>query len=195
MAIESGFFSDAGLSSALTTKSFSQRDDDTSDPLDAVVYFGLPNGSKKVEADSDPGVDQITISIATNIASWVASTAYVLNDLMQPPTPNGYKYKCTVAGTSGASEPTYTTTIGSTFTDGTATWTCLDEIHQTTEIKLATSQANLDTATGGASLDIGTTINGGNPVAVWIRADQGVHPVGTSSDIKLSTVDLAESVI
>lgn len=195
MAIESGFFSDVGLSSQITSKPFTQKNDGTSDPLDAVVYFGLPNASKKVQADSDPGVDQITISISTAISSWVASTAYVVNDIMQPPTPNGYKYKCTVAGTSGASEPTYTTTIGSTFTDGTATWLCYDEIHQSSEIKIATSLAGLDSATGGASLDIGTTVNGGTPIAVWMRAAQGVHPFGTSSDTKLSTVALAESAI
>lgn len=57
--------------------------------------------------------------------SWVANTAYVVNDYIRPTTANGYAYKCTVAGTShAATEPTWVTTIGQTNTDGTVTWEC-----------------------------------------------------------------------
>jgi hypothetical protein len=50
------------------------------------------------------------------------STAYVIGDYYLAETTDAYVYKCTVAGTSGASEPTYDTTVGDTFTDGTATF-------------------------------------------------------------------------
>lgn len=54
-------------------------------------------------------------------------------------------------------------------------------------IKLATSQAGLATATGGASLAVGTEIvaGPGNAVAVWIR---GTFPAGMSLGM---TLDLA----
>ncbi len=48
------------------------------------------------------------------------STAYLVGDVYVPDTPNNHYYKVTVAGTSGASVPTFTTD-GTTFTDGTAT--------------------------------------------------------------------------
>ena len=43
----------------------------------------------------------------------------------QPTSANGYYYYCSVAGTSGGSEPTWPTTPGATVVDGTATWTCV----------------------------------------------------------------------
>lgn len=60
-------------------------------------------------------------------SSWVASTAYAVDDLVQPTTPNGHFYKCTVAGTSGSSEPTWPTD-GTTVTDGGVTWEDVGEV-------------------------------------------------------------------
>jgi hypothetical protein len=55
---------------------------------------------------------------AENAASARAnSTPYVLDDYYIPATPNGYVYKCTVAGTSAGSPPTFGTTVGGTTTE------------------------------------------------------------------------------
>jgi len=51
------------------------------------------------------------------------STAVALGVNTVPATLNGRLYKCTTAGTTGASEPTWPTTNGGTVTDGTAVWT------------------------------------------------------------------------
>ena len=56
---------------------------------------------------------------------WEASTAYILGDYVWPTTFNGYRYVCTTAGTSGASEPTWPTTLGNTVNDGSVVWTCI----------------------------------------------------------------------
>ena len=58
---------------------------------------------------------------------WVVSTAYRLNSIVTPKTipatpDGGHYYKCTVAGTSGASEPSWPTGAGATVTDGGVTW-------------------------------------------------------------------------
>jgi hypothetical protein len=63
---------------------------------------------------------------------WAASTAYVTNpasptfgpSYVTPTTPNGFRYECTVAGTSGATEPAWPTTLGATVVSGGATFTC-----------------------------------------------------------------------
>lgn len=59
-------------------------------------------------------------------SGWVTTTAYALGDWVEPTTPNGFIYKATAAGTSGASEPTWPTTVGGTVVDGTVTWTAYD---------------------------------------------------------------------
>jgi hypothetical protein len=57
---------------------------------------------------------------------WAGSAAWAINRTVTPTARNGYAYRVTTAGTSGASEPTWPTTIGQTVSDGTVTWTCLE---------------------------------------------------------------------
>lgn len=60
--------------------------------------------------------------------TWAATTAYSLGDFIEPTTPNTRFYKCTTAGTSAGTEPTWPTTTGGTVTDGTAVWTDMGTI-------------------------------------------------------------------
>jgi len=55
-------------------------------------------------------------------AAWASSTLYALNDIVRPGTDNGLFYKCTTAGTSGATHPTWPTTLSGTVSDGNAAW-------------------------------------------------------------------------
>lgn len=54
---------------------------------------------------------------------WVASTAYSINQVVRPTTDNGLIYRCTTAGTSSGTEPTWPTTGGVTVNDGSVVWT------------------------------------------------------------------------
>ena len=61
------------------------------------------------------------IETAVNALPIVArNTAYAVSSIVKPTVANGYLYRCTTAGTSGASEPQFITTTGSSTTDGTA---------------------------------------------------------------------------
>lgn len=56
--------------------------------------------------------------------TWVAATAYVLNDWRRS-SAGGRVFEVTVAGTSDAAEPAWSAAaVGDTFVDGTATWVC-----------------------------------------------------------------------
>ena len=61
---------------------------------------------------------------------WAASTAYSIDTVVEPVTRNGYRYRVTVAGTSGSTQPTWPTTIGNTVTDGAVTWKCVSKISE-----------------------------------------------------------------
>ena len=56
--------------------------------------------------------------------AWSGPVAKSLNDAVIPTVANNFFYECTVAGTTGAGEPAWPTTVGSTVVDGTVTWIC-----------------------------------------------------------------------
>lgn len=60
-------------------------------------------------------------------SAWQASTTYNSGDYVIPSSANQHYYKCTTAGDSDVSEPTWPTD-GSTVTDGTAVWTDMGTI-------------------------------------------------------------------
>lgn len=56
-------------------------------------------------------------------SSAIRSTAVTVGATVIPAAPNKRLYRCTTAGTTGASEPAWTTVEGGTVIDGTAVWT------------------------------------------------------------------------
>ena len=77
----------------------------------------------RARAENDGNIHVLVPRISGS--TWAANTAYVLNDYVQPASPNdNFTYQCTTAGTSHATtEPTWPTTDGGTVADGTVTWT------------------------------------------------------------------------
>lgn len=66
---------------------------------------------------------------SNNCAEWQASTAYSQGNRVMAPRTNSNTahrarvYECTVAGTSGGSQPSWNTTLGATTSDNEVTWT------------------------------------------------------------------------
>jgi len=63
--------------------------------------------------------------------AWAASTAFAVGDVRRATSSqnSGLVFECTTAGTSGSSEPTWPTDIGSTLTDNTVVWTAISSIY------------------------------------------------------------------
>lgn len=60
---------------------------------------------------------------------WAVNTSKSKDAIVEPSARNGYRYRCTVGGTTDATtEPTWPTAIGDTVTDGTAEWKCVSKI-------------------------------------------------------------------
>ena len=54
---------------------------------------------------------------------WTASTVYSVGSIVRPTTMNGRSYKCTTAGTSGSTEPSWPTTYKGQVSDNGVVWT------------------------------------------------------------------------
>lgn len=154
-------------------------------PQDFVLYLGSTLEERQLQAASSPGVANITLTPTDILPEWEAATAYTEGDKVQPVGGNGFVYKCTVSGTSHASvEPTWPVTpLGATVTDNTVTWELNSAHHEPTEIKLALSSGGLSGATGGAALNVATTVEGGtsNDVAIYIRITNAVTNVANNT--------------
>ena len=92
------------------------------------------------------------------------STAYAVDAVVEPTPRNGYRYRCTVAGTSAGSAPTWPTTLGTTVTDGGVTWKCATK----------TAETAWDAVLSGLSSDLTPLASIGAELAVGIPAVAGV---------------------
>lgn len=196
MALTFKFYTDAGLVTPLAGNLVSNHLVDGSEPEDEfTLYLGSAAASKKLEANSNPGVDQVSVAIVHTVAAWAASIAKIVGDIVRPTAQNGYRYRCTVPGTTGGSQPTWPTTIGATVVDGGVTWECYTELNNTTDVKLAATQGGLAGATWGANLDLGTVVLSGaaNAKPVWIKVRDSTHYI-QATDLQLKISQARESV-
>lgn len=63
--------------------------------------------------------------------AWAASTAFSVGDVRRATSTqnSGLVFQCSTAGTSGSSEPDWSTDIGSTLTDNTVVWTAISSVY------------------------------------------------------------------
>ena len=126
-----------------------------------------------------------TITATTQIATGTA-TIQRQGATVTPITKNGRKYICTTAGTSGATEPTWPTTIGNTVTDGTAVWTCSEMSQANILSRLDALNGTNQTTTYGANRFINiapTTLITVNSIATA----SGVATITTATNHGITT--------
>lgn len=165
------------------TTTLTHQTDLSDNPQDLQLWYGSTEASNQLEATSNPGVDDITLTPTAILPIWIATTVYTVGQSRTPTTPNGFRYTVTVAGTSGGSEPTWPTSgLGTTVADGTVTWELTSIAHPVTEIKLAATSGGLGAATPGAAFVLGTTLLSGvgNAVEVNMRVTNTIVTVGTN---------------
>ena len=88
----------------------------------AFAFSVVGNVPQLTQSGTDTNLSGIATAI-TAVATVARSTAYTTAQMIKSPTPTGFWYRCSTAGTSAATAPTYGTTLGGTTTDGTAVFT------------------------------------------------------------------------
>ena len=65
-------------------------------------------------------------------AAWAATTSYAVGAIVRATAVQdfGLVFKCTTAGTSGSTQPTWPTLIDSTTVDGSVTWTAISAVYE-----------------------------------------------------------------
>lgn len=79
------------------------------------AYVWATSGSK-------PGSYSLAGKLEAPTTAWAASTAKSLGNVVIPIVANGFYYKCTTAGTTAGTAPTWSTTEGDAVNDGTVVW-------------------------------------------------------------------------
>ena len=101
--------------------------------------------------------------------TWTAGTVYAIGDVVKPTSSSSIAtFRCSVAGTSGASEPLWPTTAGSTVVDGTDTlrWEITADL--LTVVKAVLKQVSLPLRT---DIRMGLMTFGPNNSGGWIKAE------------------------
>ena len=88
--------------------------------FDNYVFCSLGNPIMYWDGDSDHKCRKLEGTYTPD--TWVPSNTYAVGDVVKPITYSGYVYKCTKAGTSGSTEPTWVKDLSTTIPDNACSW-------------------------------------------------------------------------
>lgn len=131
------------------------------DSLNEVAFVAVGKGNSK-----PVGTNGVTTNPHVATASTRANNVpYALNNYVVPATANGFVYKVTTAGTTGATIPTWSTTEGNTVIDGTVEYVTI-RIQKTPAAQEILGVNNTVLANGSNAAQ-----SGGNFARVTVYAD------------------------
>jgi phage-related protein len=97
------------------------------------------------------------------VAAWSQNTAYSLGDVRRASLipVNGFFFKVTTAGTSGATEPVWSENIGATTTDNSVTWTAISSVYEDLSVLAPSAIIEL------FELSLSTSLHGSSDIYRW----------------------------
>ena len=131
-----------------------------------LLYFGSKAIGRQLTVQTSSTDANPKLIVAETNQAWVASKAVTAGKIVQPE--NGFMYRATKGGTTGATAPIWPTTTDTGVDDGTTRWVNIGKAFDMSEFKLAASESGL--TSGLTVLNLPATINSGTAIPVWFKA-------------------------
>ena len=159
-----------------------------------VLYFGSKTIGRQlgVQASSTDANPKLIVAEANQ--AWVASKAVTAGKIVQPE--NGYMYRASKGGTTGATAPTWPTTADTGVDDGTTRWVNIGKAFDKSFIKLALSESGL--SSGSDTINLPAIINSGAPIPIWFKAtntDAGLRSDATDPIVRIQINKVTEKAV
>ena len=131
-----------------------------------VLYFGSKTTGRQLSVQASSTDANIKLNIAEANQVWAASKAVTTGKIVQPE--NGYMYRASKGGVTGATAPAWPTTADTGVDDGTTRWVNIGRAFDMTNLKIALSESGL--ASGTQLVNLAAVLNSNAPVPIWFKA-------------------------
>ena len=131
-----------------------------------VLYFGSPVLGRQLTVQASSTDTNVKLNAAEANQAWQASKSVLSGKIVQPE--NGFMYRATKGGTTGAAAPVWPTAPDMAVDDGSTRWVNIGKAFDISEFKLALSEAGL--TSGLTIVNLPAVINSGAAIPVWFKA-------------------------
>ena len=169
MALSFQFFTNEQMTSPLPIvngKPIMRVEFNGAESKQGVLYFGSPLLGRQLTVQAASTDTNVKLNVAEANQAWQATKAVLSGQIVQPE--NGFMYRATKGGTTGATAPVWPTTPDTGIDDGTTRWVNIGKAFDMSEFKLAASESGL--TSGLTVLNLPATINSGTAIPVWFKA-------------------------
>ena len=130
------------------------------------LFFGSKAIGRQLAVQAASIDTNVKLNVAEANQAWQASKAVTTGQIVQPE--NGFMYRASKGGTTGAAAPLWPTVVDTGVDDGTTRWVNIGNAFDMSEFKLAASESGL--TSGLTVLNLPATINSGTAIPVWFKA-------------------------
>ena len=159
-----------------------------------VLYFGSKTVGRQLGVQASSTDANPKLIVAESNQAWVASKAVTAGKIVQPE--NGYMYRASKGGTTGATVPVWSTTVDTGIDDGTTRWVNIGKAFDMSEFKLALSESGL--VSGLSVVNLPPVVNSGVAIPIWFKAtntDQYLRSDSTDPIVRIQINKVTEKAV
>ena len=136
-----------------------------------VLYFGSKLLGRQLTPQASSTDTNVKLNVAEANQAWAASKDVVSGQIVQPE--NGFMYKASKGGKTGAAAPVWPLTPDMPIDDGSTRWVNIGTAFDMSNFKMALSESGL--VSGLSIVNLPATINSGTAIPIWFKATNADH--------------------